>query len=236
MKSPEWGIAGLFAHRYVETSNNRAGIMNDPIRVAVVEDETDIREALRVLIGGSQGFECTHAHGSAEEALRHLPGSDVDVVLLDINLPGKSGIDCLQELLGTMPGTQFMMCTVYDDDENIFAALRSGATGYLLKRTSPAQILEAIRDLHQGGSPMSSEIARRVVQAMQRRSTASAESSLLTERENEILEYLSRGYIYKEIASALSISRDTVKKHIHNIYEKLQVQNRTEALNKVYGR
>jgi len=129
-----------------------------------------------------------------------------------------------------------MMCTVYDDDENIFSALESGANGYMLKRTSPAQILEAIRDLHEGGSPMSSEIARRVVDAMQRKKKPAGPAEILTEREKEILDFLSRGFLYKEIANELFISKETVKKHIHNIYDKLHVQTRTEALNKAYQR
>ena len=129
-----------------------------------------------------------------------------------------------------------MMCTVYDDDDHIFQALQSGATGYLLKRTSPAQILDAISDLHGGGSPMSSEIARRVVNYMQQKNMPTESVELLTDRETEILDYLAKGYLYKEIASELFISKETVKKHIHNIYDKLHVQTRTEALNKAFYR
>lgn len=212
--------------------------MNEKIiRVSIVEDTEDIREAMRVLINGSQGFECIHVYPDAESALLNLPqNTDTDIVLLDIGLPGMNGIECLKELKGRMPHTQFMMCTVYDDDDNIFSALESGATGYILKRTSPAQILEAIRDLHEGGSPMSSEIARRVVKAMQRRNKSSENTDVLTDREKEILDFLSRGFLYKEIATELFISKETVKKHIHNIYNKLQVQTRTEALNKAFNR
>ena len=211
--------------------------MNDTkIRVSIVEDTEDIREALRVLINGSRGFECLHVFPDAETALQDLPLIDVDVVLMDINLPGMNGIECMVRLKDKMPQTQFMMCTVYDDDDNIFSALESGATGYMLKRTSPAQILEAIRDLHEGGSPMSSEIARRVVDAMQRKKKPSGQTETLTDREKEILDFLSRGFLYKEIANELFISKETVKKHIHNIYDKLQVQTRTEALNKAFQR
>jgi DNA-binding NarL/FixJ family response regulator len=206
------------------------------IRVSIVEDTDDIREAMRVLINGSQGFECLHVFPDAETALQGLPSKDVDVVLMDINLPGINGIECMALLKDRMPKTQFMMCTVYDDDENIFSALESGANGYMLKRTSPAQILEAIRDLHEGGSPMSSEIARRVVDAMQRKKKPAGPVEILTEREKEILDFLSRGFLYKEIANELFISKETVKKHIHNIYDKLHVQTRTEALNKAYQR
>jgi len=211
--------------------------MNDTkIRVSIVEDTEDIREALRVLINGSRGFECLHVFPDAETALQDLPLIDVDVVLMDINLPGMNGIECMVRLKDRMPQAQFMMCTVYDDDDNIFSALESGATGYMLKRTSPAQILEAIRDLHEGGSPMSSEIARRVVDAMQRKKKPSGQTETLTDREKEILDFLSRGFLYKEIANELFISKETVKKHIHNIYDKLQVQTRTEALNKAFQR
>ncbi|MEP7264553.1 MAG: response regulator transcription factor [Bacteroidota bacterium] len=210
--------------------------MNHPIRVAIVEDLEEIRNALRVLINGSQGFVCECTYADAEHALSELYLKDIDVVLMDINLPLMNGIECMKQLKPKMPTTQFMMCTVFDDDENIFNALQSGATGYILKRTSPAQILEAIRDLHEGGSPMSSEIARRVVANLQKKNTNSDTIEILTHREKEILDYLAKGFLYKEIATELFISKETVKKHIHNIYDKLQVQTRTEALNKAFQR
>ena len=207
------------------------------ITVSIVEDLDDIREALRVLINGSDGFECVHVYADAEEALEQMSSNDIDVVLMDIGLPGMNGIECMKRLKPDMPEAQFMMCTVYDDDDHIFNALRSGASGYILKRTSPAQILEDIRDLYQGGSPMSSEIARRVVHSMQQNGRRNAETlEVLTNRESEILDYLAKGFLYKEIAAELFISKETVKKHIHNIYDKLHVQNRTEALNKVFPR
>ena len=208
--------------------------MNQSISVAIVEDLKEIRESLRVLINGSEGFACEHVYANAEDALSDLFSREVDVVLMDINLPVMNGIDCMIQLREKMPSTQFMMCTVYDDDENIFNALQNGATGYILKRTSPAQILEAIRDLHEGGSPMSSEIARRVVANLQKKNTNTSSIEILTQREKEILDYLAKGFLYKEIATELFISKETVKKHIHNIYDKLQVQTRTEALNKAY--
>lgn len=206
------------------------------ITVSIVEDLDDIRNAMRVLIGGSEGFKCEHVFENAATALQRMPLIKPDVVLMDINMPGKNGIECVRELKPQLPETQFMMCTVYDDDDHIFNALQAGATGYILKRTSPAQILEAIRDLHSGGSPMSSEIARRVVASLQKKNNSSAATEILSDREKEILDYLSKGFLYKEIAAELYISKETVKKHIHNIYEKLQVQTRTEALNKVYLR
>jgi len=208
----------------------------DKIIVSIVEDTDDIRDALRVLINGSAGFECVHVYADAEEAMDKMPENDINVVLMDINLPGMDGIGCMKALRPAMPNAQFMMCTVYDDDDHIFNALQSGASGYILKRTSPAQILEAIRDLHEGGSPMSSEIARRVVDSMQRTRKPSEAIEMLTEREKEILDFLAKGYLYKEIATELFISKETVKKHIHNIYDKLHVQTRTEALNKAFQR
>ena len=206
------------------------------IRVSIVEDIPEIRDALRVLINGSVGFECKHAFRDAEEALDNMPGDEVDVVLMDITLPRMNGIECMKILRKKMPGAQFMMCSVHDDDDHIFNALQSGASGYILKRTSPAQILEAISDINAGGSPMSSEIARRVVAMIQQKGTPTQEVEVLTEREKEILDLLAQGYLYKEIAEELFISKLTVKKHIHNIYEKLQVQNRTEALNRARRR
>ena len=209
-------------------------INDNKIIVSIVEDTDDIRNALRVLINGSKGFECVHVFADAEEAIQNMSSKEIDVVLMDINLPGLDGIECMKTLKPEMPKAQFMMCTVYDDDDHIFNALKSGASGYILKRTSPAQILEAIRDIHEGGSPMSSEIARRVVDSMQKSKKRSEASELLTARENEILDFLARGYLYKEIAAELFISKETVKKHIHNIYDKLHVQTRTEALNKAF--
>ena len=206
------------------------------ITVSIVEDIHEIREALRVLINGSAGFECIHTYANAEEALKKMPETAVDVVLMDINLPGMDGIECMRALRPLMKNTQFMMCTVNDDDNHIFNALQAGATGYMLKHTAPSRILEAIRDLNAGGSPMNSEIARRVVFFMQNRGKKSEVEELLTNRESEILDYLAKGYIYKEIAAELFISKETVKRHIHNIYKKLHVQNRTEALNKVFKR
>ena len=208
----------------------------DKIRVSIVEDIEDIREALRVLINGSTGFECVYVYADAEEAMDKMPANEINVVLMDINLPGMDGIGCMKTLKPVMPNAQFMMYTVCDDDDHIFNALQSGASGYILKRTYPAQILEAIRDLHEGGSPMSSEIARRVIYSMQNQGKTAEAVELLTDRETEVLDFLAKGYLYKEIAADLFISKATVKQHIHNIYNKLHVQNRTEALNKAYQR
>ncbi|MEI6816938.1 MAG: response regulator transcription factor [Bacteroidota bacterium] len=201
------------------------------IKVAIVEDTDDIREAMKVIINGSEGFNCSHVYNNGDLALLELPNIAVDVVLMDINMPGKSGIECVRILKEKMPATQFLMVTVYDDIDNIFNALKSGATGYLLKKTSAAQLLEAIKELHNGGSPMSTGIARCLVASLQNRKD---NTDMLTDREREILRLLSKGFLYKEIAAKLEISLDTVKKHIQNIYGKLQVQNKTDALNKAF--
>lgn len=208
----------------------------EKITVSIVEDTEDIREALRILINGSTGFECFHVYADAEEALDKMPANEINVVLMDINLPKMDGIECMKTLKPVMHDAQFMMYTVCDDDDNIFNALQSGASGYILKRTYPAQVLEAIRELHEGGSPMSSEIARRVIYYMHNKGKTTEAVELLTERETEILDLLAKGYLYKEIAAELFISHSTVKQHIHNIYGKLHVQTRTEALNKAFQR
>jgi len=207
------------------------------IRVAIVEDTEDIRLATAILVGGSQGFECKYHYKSGEDALEKLPFNTVDVVLMDINMCGISGIECIRLLKPKMPDTYFMIFTVYEDEENIFKALKAGAMGYLLKRSSPNQILDAIRDLFNGGSPMSSEIARRVVTTFNPPvSLENQNPHDLTVREREILDFLAKGFLYKEIAASLFISHETVKKHIQNIYRKLQVQTRTEALNKAFSK
>lgn len=203
------------------------------IEVAIIEDTDEIREAMRVLINGSSGFSCTHVFSNAADAIRELPDLYVHVVLIDINMPGMSGIEALPILKAKMPDALFMVETVYEDDYNIFNALSAGASGYVLKRTSPAQLLEAIRELYNGGSPMSSEVARRVVATFQKKNKNEA-AEILTDRERNILDYLAKGYIYKEIATELDISYETVKKHLQNIYGKLQVQNKVEALNKIF--
>jgi len=215
--------------------------MND-IRVCIVDDNNELRAALEEIISMSDGYKCTGTMRTADEAIRKLPLLKPDVVLMDINLgAGESGIDCVRELKPRMPGTNFMMCTVYEEDEKIFEALNAGASGYILKKTAPNKLLESIRELDQGGAPMSSQIARKVVAAFQKhavRATGSQDSNLavLSNREKEILELLSRGLMYKEIAAALFIGQETVRKHVYHVYEKLHVTNRVEAINKYYGR
>ena len=210
------------------------------ISVCIVDDNKQLRNALEEIIVMSDGYTCTGTFGTAEAAIEALPKLNPDVVLMDINLgSSESGIDCVKILKPQMPATNFMMCTVYEEDEKIFEALSAGASGYILKKTAPGKLLESIRELYQGGAPMSSQIARKVVAAFQNK-PVSAETSgrldELTNREKEILEQLSKGLMYKEIAAQLFLSAETVRKHVYHIYEKLHVSNRVEAVNRFFGR
>jgi DNA-binding NarL/FixJ family response regulator len=207
---------------------------NTMINVAIVEDEDEVREGLAVLINGSEGFRCIQTYSSAESALPEILKNKPNVVLMDINLPGMSGIECISKLKVSRPDLPIMVLTVYDDDEKIFESLRAGASGYLLKKTPPAKLLEAMLDLHNGGSPMSSSIARKVVEAFQTMGPSSEEAQNLSKREQEILSCLAKGYRYKEIADTLFISIETVRTHLRNIYEKLRVRSRSEAVLKVF--
>ncbi len=211
------------------------------ISVAIVEDNNDIRHALEQVVTMSEGFELACSCINAEDALVLIPPTHPKVVLMDINLgSGMNGIECVSFLKESNPEILFMMCTVLEEDEKIFEALAAGASGYILKKTAPAKLLESIRELSEGGAPMSSQIARKVVAAFQQKKPANnihAEAlNVLSKREKEILEMLSKGLLYKEIADQLSISTETVKKHVYHIYEKLHVSNRTEAVNRYFGR
>ncbi|WP_143310488.1 response regulator transcription factor [Chitinophaga vietnamensis] len=209
----------------------------DIISIAIVEDNHDIRTAMELLINGSDGYACVGTFNNAETALEQIPHLLPNVVLMDFNLPGgMNGIECIARLKAEYQDMQFMMLTVYEDDDKIFMALEAGASGYILKKTSPGELLEAIRDLHEGGSPMSSQIARRVVAFFQKQAKPNPALEALTTREKEILDQLSKGFLYKEIASNLFISIETVRRHVHNIYEKLHVRSRTDAVNKYYNR
>jgi DNA-binding NarL/FixJ family response regulator len=214
--------------------------MNKEITVAIVDDNNDLRKMLEEIISMADGYRCIGAMATADEAMRLLPVLKPDVVLMDINLGTvESGIDCVRELKPRIPATNFMMCTVYEEDEKIFEALSAGASGYILKKTTPQKTLEAITELYHGGAPMSSQIARKVVAAFSNKNEIiKSENDLhdLSNREKEILEHLSKGMMYKEIAAALFISPETVRKHVYHIYEKLHVTNRVEAVNKYYGR
>lgn len=201
-----------------------------PIRVALVEDDDEVRHSLALLINGSDGFQCVSTHRSAEEALVGIPAAQPQVVLMDINLPGKTGIECVRQLKALQPEMLFLMLTMYEDANLIFQSLTAGASGYLLKRTPPAKLLEAIEEAQRGGAPMSSKIARIVVQHFQNQKAPVSDITTLSPREREVLDLLAKGHRYKEIADALSISFDTVRAHLRNIYDKLHVRSRTEAV------
>ncbi len=200
------------------------------IHIAVVDDDRTVREGLKMLINGTHGYCCEASYEDGKTALDEIPVLNPDVVLMDINLPDISGIECIMKIKEIQPQIQFIMLTVFENEEMIFRSLAAGANGYLLKQTPPGRLLEAIGEVHRGGSPMSSEIARRVVQSFQHSPLTSGTSNGLTKREEEILALLCRGYLYKEIAERSGISIDTVRSHIRHIYEKLQVKTRTEAI------
>jgi DNA-binding NarL/FixJ family response regulator len=200
------------------------------ITVSIVEDDRRVRESLCVLINGAENIRCISTHATGEEALAAVPDKQPDVVLMDINLPAMSGIECVRKLKTQIPKLQILMLTMYEDDENVFQSLVAGASGYLVKRTSPAELLKAIEEVHRGASPMSGKIARTVVQYFQKLQGAAPEKEYLSKREEEILNLLAKGYRYKEIADALSISFETVRSHLKNIYDKLHVHSRTEAV------
>ncbi len=201
-------------------------------KVAVVEDNRALREQLVQILSGANDICCVGAYGSAEEALNHLPQDNPDVVLMDIKLPGMSGIDCVTHLKRIMPAVQIIMVTVYEDTERLFRALKAGANGYLVKSAPPNNLLEAVRDVYGGGSPMSSHIARKVVQHFQLLGTSPAEAENLSPREEQVLELLASGFLYKEIGDKLGISVETVRTHVKSICQKMHVRNRVEAVAK----
>lgn len=202
------------------------------VTVSIVEDDAPVREMLAEWIRSADGFECLGVHENAERAMASLPNEEAAVVLMDINLPAISGIECVRRLKPQMMETQFVMLTVYEDPDHIFKALSSGASGYLLKRTPRAELLAAIKDVRAGGSPMSSNIARKIVQSFHRFNSGSPDTDNLSPREREVLELLARGYLYKEIVDLLHISVSTVNTHVRRIYEKLHVRSRSQAVAK----
>ena len=209
--------------------------MSKAIRVSIVDDEVDLRENIAGYVDAAKGFKCISVHSNAKDALAHLPTEKPDVVLMDINLGGMSGIECVRLLKPLMPGTQVVMLTVFEDTEKIFSALSSGASGYLLKRLSPVKLLEAIREVHEGGSPMSAPIARKVVQSLQPTKSATAandDASTLSPREREVLNGLAEGQAYKQIGDKLGLSIHTVRNYIRRIYQKLHVRSCGEAVAK----
>jgi len=205
------------------------------IKLAIVEDLEEVVDGLTAFIRRDNELQLVGTYRTAEAAILELPIIQPDIVIMDINLPGMSGIDCIKKIKHTGSSMQFMMFTVYENNDQVFEALKAGASSYLLKKTPPLQIIEAVKELNNGGSPMSAAIARKLVNVFLERSVPANETSLLTAREKDVLEQLAKGKLYKEIAEELGISFHTVRQHICNIYEKLHVQNKTEAINKVYG-
>jgi DNA-binding NarL/FixJ family response regulator len=220
---------------------------SNAVRVAVVEDDNVVRARLQQFLGSRPGLECIGTFGDAESACATLPSLTPDVVLMDIQLPRRSGIDCVKELRPALPRTQFVMLTTFDDDDLVFNAIAAGANGYLLKRATPEEILDAVANVHEGGSPITSSIARKVVQAFRRAAAvappprtapdaSSAGEQGLSPREEEMLGHLARGLPYKEVADRMNISIDTVRTYVRRVYEKLQVHSRHEAVIKFRGR
>ena len=206
------------------------------ITISIVEDQGDMREGLVEWLGNAPGLSCVGAHATAEEALQKIPAEKPDVVLMDINLTGMSGIQCVSRLKERLPGTQVLMLTTYDDGDLIFDSLRAGANGYLLKNMPREELVEAVHQVRAGGVPMSLQIARKVINYFHQAAKPAAELGQLTSREQEILRLLAKGYMYKEIADHLGISMSTVRTHISAVYEKLHVHSRTEAAMKLVER
>lgn len=206
------------------------------ISLAIVEDLDEVRDGLKNFLALSREFKVLDTYKTAEEALYDIPQRRPDIVIMDINLPGMNGIECIRQVKDKSPLTQFMMFTVYENDEKVFEALKAGASGYLLKNTGLVQLVESLKELYNGGSPMSANIARKLVTVFREKENNSKAIEVLSVRENEILQLLAKGLLYKEIADQLHISTGTVRQHIHKIYEKLHVQNRTEAINKAFGK
>ena len=200
----------------------------NPIKVSVVEDIPELRNGLVSLLEWDDRFEAVSSHSDAESAIGHIIAMEPDIVVMDINLPGMNGIECLKKIKKDCPHTQFIMFTIYEDDEHLFDALEAGASGYVLKKASQQKILDSLEELYNGGAPMSTSIARKVINRLKKPETNDFLN--ITEREKEILTLLGKGLLYKEIAEQLHITTGTVKQHLHKIYEKLHVQNRTEAI------
>lgn len=206
------------------------------IAITIVEDQRDMRESLVEWLGNAPGLRCVGAHASAEEALKRIPNEHPDVVLMDINLSGMNGIECVSRLKESMPKTQVLMLTTYDDGDLIFDSLRAGANGYLLKNMPQEELVQALQQVQSGGAPMSLQIARKVINYFHQSEKPSERLRELTARETEILKLLAKGYLYKEIADRLGVSMSTVRTHISAVYDKLHVHSRTEAVMKLAGR
>jgi DNA-binding NarL/FixJ family response regulator len=206
------------------------------INVCIIEDIPEIQDGLKAIIENDDRFLLLKCFNNAEDAIKELPLLIPNIVIADINLPGQSGIDCVSAIKEMVPAIQFIMFTIYEDNDQVFEAIKAGANGYILKNTAPEKIIESLLDLSEGGSPMTPKIARKVIANMQGHTVNKEQIETLTARENEVLLLLSKGFLYKEIADKLFIAPSTIKRHISHIYQKLQVQNKTEAINKMYGR
>jgi len=204
------------------------------IRVVLVEDDKEMREILRSTVERAPGIHVVRTFANAEDFIDALPAMSVDVVLMDINLPGKNGVECIREAKLLSPATQFLVLTVFENPAYIFQALCAGATGYLVKNDEQDELITCIQQIHAGGSPMSAAIARLVVNSFQQNVRGNILDAQLTDREKSVLDHLANGLMYKEIAAKATISTETVRTHVHNIYQKLQVSSRMEAIRKVY--
>ena len=206
------------------------------LSIVIVEDLSEVREGLDQFLSLNNEFKVLDTFQTGEEAVLEIPRLKPDIVIMDISLPGMNGIECIREVKHKSPNTQFMMFTVYENDEKVFEALKAGASGYLLKNTGLLEMVEALKELHNGGSPMSANIARKLVTVFREKVKDTVPVESLSKRENEVLELLSTGLLYKEIAEQLGVTTGTIRQHIHKIYEKLHVGNRTEAINKMLNR
>ncbi len=209
--------------------------MNTKISVAIVEDIPEVRQSVEKYIKSTNEFEFIGGYTNAESAIEALQDKPTHIIIMDINLPGMNGIECIKAIKKKNTTSQFLIFTVFEDDDKIFDALKAGAMGYLLKKTPKDQFIEALHDLYNGGSPMSTSIARKVIQSFSKLSVSNYENAI-SKKEREVIELLAKGFLYKEIGDKLSISLNTVKQHLHNIYKKLQVDNKTEAINKYFNR
>jgi DNA-binding NarL/FixJ family response regulator len=215
----------------LEKNKMNASAAHGFISICIVEDDAGFRSGLERLLGRTQDFKCLGSFASGEAALEAIPHFKPNVVLMDLNLPGMNGVECVRKLKALLPAVQIVMLTVYEDSDQIYNALSAGAMGYLLKQTPPAELLEAIRDVYSGGAPMSSQIARKVVMSFQNVPVTS-EAEGLSAREREVLDYLAQGFLIKEIGEKLGIGFDTVRTYVRRIYEKLHVHSRAQAVAK----
>ena len=206
------------------------------IRVSIVEDNDALRKSFVALLGKTPGLSCLGAYGTGEDAVKGIPGNPPDVALVDIQLPGMDGIECVARLKRALPGMQVLMLTRYERSELIFNSIRAGASGYLLKNAPPAELVQAIEQVHAGGAPMTMPIARKVIEHFRKADRPSSDVEKLTPREHEVLVLLAKGYLYKEISDQLGVSINTLRNHLRAIYEKLHVHSRTEATMKFFGR